>query len=215
LLFACFQRALAEELYRPVVGGAVWDWITSGTVAPMTTLVSRWLANDTWELLGGPLPPAEDCGPAEPASSSREKTKEVLTALPRALASGWAAAASIGGRDPSAWHWGLTHQAVRTHPLGDYLDASLLPPVPMGGDADTIHAGAYKWRQGDPFTAAGLSVYRQVINLADPSAASYVIPGGSSGNPRSPHFADQLSIWAECRRIPMLYPWPDIDAGGC
>jgi penicillin amidase len=49
-----------------------------------------------------------------------------------------------------------------------------------------------------------LSVYRQVIDLADPAAASFVIPGGSSGDPASPHFADQLADWAEHRRIPML-----------
>jgi acyl-homoserine lactone acylase PvdQ len=31
-----------------------------------------------------------------------------------------------------------------------------------------------------------------------------VIPGGSSGDPDSPHFADQLAEWARHRRIPMF-----------
>jgi penicillin G amidase len=48
-----------------------------------------------------------------------------------------------------------------------------------------------------------LSVYRQVVDLADPESASYVIPGGASGDPASPHFADQLTEWAGHRRIPM------------
>jgi penicillin amidase len=55
-------------------------------------------------------------------------------------------------------------------------------------------------------------VYRQVIDLGEVAAAGYVIPGGSSGDPRSPHFADQLAEWASHRRVPMLYLWPDIEA---
>jgi penicillin G amidase len=51
----------------------------------------------------------------------------------------------------------------------------------------------------------GLPVYRQVIDLADPAGASFVIPGGSSGDPASPHFADQLAHWARSRRIPMFW----------
>ena len=56
----------------------------------------------------------------------------------------------------------------------------------MGGDADTIQAAGFGWRPGTPFTVLSLSVYRQVVDLADPAAASFVIPGGSSGDPASP-----------------------------
>ena len=87
------------------------------------------------------------------------------------------------------------------HPLAGTGPFSL---VAMGGDADTIQAGGFGWRQGTAFTVLSLSVYRQVIDLADPATASFVIPGGSSGDPASPHFADQLAEWAEHRRIPML-----------
>jgi penicillin amidase len=73
----------------------------------------------------------------------------------------------------------------------------------MGGDSDTIQAASYGWRRGTPFTVMNLSVYRQVIDLANPASASFVIPGGSSGDPASPHFADQLAEWAARRRIPM------------
>jgi penicillin amidase len=73
----------------------------------------------------------------------------------------------------------------------------------MGGDADTIQAAGYGWRSGSPFTVLSLSVYRQVVDLADPESASYVIPGGASGDPESPHFADQLADWTAHRRIPM------------
>ena len=90
------------------------------------------------------------------------------------------------------------HRAVQVHPL-----AGALPGVPMGGDADTIQAAGYGWRPGSPFTRDHLSVYRQVVDLGAPGSASFVIPGGASGDPDSPHFADQLARWAVHQRIPM------------
>jgi penicillin amidase len=84
------------------------------------------------------------------------------------------------------------------HPL-----AGTFGSVPMGGDADTVQAAGYGWRPGSPFTVTGLSVYRQVVDLAAPGQASFVIPGGASGDPASPHFADQLARWGVHQRIPM------------
>jgi penicillin amidase len=194
LLYACFQRSLAESLYRPLLGKAAWEWVASGTLAPTLSMVRRWLANDTWELLGGPVPPAAH------ASPPGERAVRVLAVVPGALADAWAAAAGHCGPDPALWRWGDVHQVVRTHPLGS---AGVLATVPIGGDADTLQAAGYGWIQGSPFTVTSLSVYRQVVDLADPANASYVIPGGSSGDPDSPHFADQLARWARHARIPM------------
>jgi len=193
LLYACFLRALAEALYRPVLGGETWAWMASGALAPTLSMIRRWLGNDTWELLGGPVPPE-----AGQAADRRERQLRVLAAVPGALAGAWAAAVAAGGLDPRQWRWGATHRAVRVHPL-----AGAFPSVPMGGDADTIQAAAYGWRQGCPFAVSTLSVYRQVVDLADPASASFVVPGGSSGDPASPHFADQLARWAVHQRIPM------------
>jgi penicillin G amidase len=206
LLYACFQRALAEGLYRPLLGSGTWQWVASGTLAPTMTMVRRWLANDTWTLLGGPLPPggAPDSAPgggARDGGARDSRTERVLAAVPAALAGAWADALGHGGPDPARWRWDDVHHAVRTHPVEGF---GPLPPIPMGGDADTIQAAGYGWLRGTPFTVINLSVYRQVVDLADPVGASYVIPGGSSGDPESPHFADQLAEWAEHRRIPMV-----------
>lgn len=187
LLYGCFVRSLAEALYRPVLGDSAWEWVASGTLAPTIQLVRRWLANDTWELLGGAVP-----------ASDGSRAARVLAAVPDALAAAWQAAVRQGGPDPAEWRWGDAHRAVRVHPLGGQF-----PAVPMGGDADTIQAAGFGWVPGTPFTVTSLSVYRQVIDLADPPSASYVIPGGASGDPASPHFADQLALWAQHRRISM------------
>ena len=205
LLYACFQRALAEALYRPVLGAKTWAWVASGALAPMISMVRRWLGNDTWELLGGPVPPAA-AGDADGAKQRRER---VLAALPAALAGAWAAAVREAGPDPAQWRWGDQHRAVRLHPLsGAGVPTELSPDasahsVRMGGDADTIQAAGYRWRQDSPFTVTSLSVYRQVVDLGDPASASFVIPGGASGDPASPHYADQLARWAAHQRIPV------------
>ncbi len=193
LLYACFLRALAEALYRPALGAQTWAWVASGVLAPTLTMMRRWLANDTWELLGGPLPPA-----AAQQADHRERRERVLAAVPGALAGAWAAAVKAGGPQPRRWRWGDVHRAERVHPL-----AGPFPGAAMGGDADTIAAAGYGWRQGSPFTVATLSVYRQVVDLADPASASFVIPGGASGDPASLHFADQLALWAGHQRIGM------------
>ena len=201
LLFGCFQRALADALYRPLLGSASWDWVASGVLAPTISMVRRWLAGDTWELLGGPV--------RDPSDGSRGQ--RVLAEVPGALSAAWSAAVGYGGTDPALWRWGDVHQAVRVHPLAGTLEvAGTLPGVPMGGDADTVQAAGYGWRLGSPFTVTSLSVYRQVVDLADPATASYVIPGGSSGDPDSPHFADQLAEWAAHRRIPMPPGWREV-----
>lgn len=190
LLYACFLRALAEGLYRPLLGGQTWAWMASGTLAPTLSMIRRWLGNDTWELLGGPVPPG--------TASSVARRERVLAAVPGALAAAWSAAVRAAGPDPGRWRWGDVHRASRVHPL-----AGALAGAAMGGDADTIQAAGYAWRQGSPFTVTTLSVYRQVVDLADPAPGSYVIPGGASGDPASPHFSDQFPLWASHQRIAM------------
>ena len=197
LLYGCFLRALAEALYRPLVGTETWNWMVSAVLAPTRSMIARWLGNDTWALLGGPAGAAGAAGQAlADQARAAERRERVLSALPGALAAAWPLAVRAGGPDPGQWRWGDVHQAVPVHPL-----AGPLAGVPMGGDSDTIQAAAYGWRTDRPFTVTNLSVYRQVTDLAEPASASFVIPGGASGDPASPHFADQLARWAVHERI--------------
>jgi penicillin G amidase len=198
LLYGCFRRALVEQLYRPLVGERLWEWMTSGSMPATHTLIQRSLARDTWEFLGAPVPPADRGGPRAGHGPSED-------AIATALKDAWQDASVMAGDDPARWRWGDHHQAVPLHPLQRQMGSRRMhaPPVGMGGDADTVQAAHYGWRRRTPFTVTGLSVYRQVVDLADPATASYVIPGGSSGDPRDPHFDDQWVVWAEHRRLPM------------
>jgi penicillin amidase len=205
LLYSCFQRALAEALYRPLTGHATWEWLVSGDVPTAETHIRRWLANDIWALLGGPLPADRDA-----ASRARDSRREqrVRSVLPAVLAAAWRQAAQAGGTaDGEGWRWDTSHRATAARVIGGQ---QIPAPVGMAGDADTIQASAYGWQPGTPFDVTILSVYRQVVDLATPAAASFVIPGGAAGDPAAAHFADQLPLWAQHQRVPMLFDWPDV-----
>lgn len=199
LLYGCFRRSLAEALYRPLVGEGVWQWLISGSLPPTTLLIRRWFANDIWDLLGGP----------RPAGFSRfemqTRADRVALLVPQALENAWREAISMAGPDPDVWQWGDHHYLVGAHPFSNAWDWSEFNPprVPIGGDSDTIQAAAYGWKPAAPFNVSGLSVFRLVVDMADIPGASWVIPGGSSGDPRSAHFADQLMLWARKHRVSM------------
>jgi penicillin G amidase len=204
LLYGCFVRALAQALYRPLVGDATWAWLVAGDVPTAETHIRRWLANDIWALLGGPVPEVRS---AADLVRDADRERRVRAALPAVLASAWQQAGqAAGGRE---WQWADSHRARAAAVIaGQNVPAA----VGMGGDADTIQAASYGWRVGSPFDVTVTSVYRQVVDLASPATASCVIPGGACDDPSSPHFADQLAEWAGHRRVPMLWDWADVEA---
>jgi acyl-homoserine lactone acylase PvdQ len=42
-----------------------------------------------------------------------------------------------------------------------------------------------------------------IVDLADPQRAQGTYPGGQSGDPQSPHYADQIPIWAAGKYLPI------------
>ena len=111
------------------------------------------------------------------------------------------------GPNPSRWAWGrirplrLRHVLDVRRPL-DRIFA--LGPVPLGGDANTVaQAGV---RPLDPTAnPSAIANHRTVIDLADPERSRYVLCGGQSGNPLSPHYADQFDLWRRGKSVPI--PW--------
>lgn len=210
LLYGCFRRTLAEQLYRPVVGHPTWEWMVSEAVPATGVLIRRSLGRDVWEFLGGPTRP----GPGSP-NGGDGLIPQVLEA---SLREAWDDACTAGGPDPERWRWSDHHRLVPRHPLSslalDWPVRIQATVVPMGGDGDTVQAASYGWRRGAPFQVSGLSVYRQVIDMSDPGRGEWVIPGGASGDPTEAHFDDQMGVWASHKRIPMLYR-PEEVAADC
>ena len=102
------------------------------------------------------------------------------------------------GPSPPYWAWGHLRQLKLEHHLfGKHWllgRAFNLGPMPCGGDQNTIsQAGARPLHPTD-FTH-NMANMRTVFDLADLGKSQFVLCGGQSGNPCSPHFEDQLPLW--------------------
>jgi penicillin amidase len=203
LLYACFRRSVVRTLFAPIVGEAAWKWLASGEQPALGRTVSQWLGNVVWSK-GGEF--------AETAPDGRG----LDAVLPEALAAAWQDATARGGPDPAAWRWSDHHSTAARHPLAamffDQADSLNPSRAAVGGDGDTIQCSGYGFSPGKPFDIDGLSVYRQVVDLADVAHASYVVPGGVCGVPGMPHAADQLEPWRIHERIRMHYDEGDVRA---
>ena len=111
------------------------------------------------------------------------------------------------GADPSAWRWGHIRPLTLKHPVGRsrwLASVYNFPPVPCAGDTNTVfQTGA------DPRDAGGHPLVcpsmRMVLDVGNWDENLFVLPGGQSGNPLSPHYDDQFDLWTQRKGITI--PW--------
>lgn len=110
------------------------------------------------------------------------------------------------------WAWGKLHAFTLRHPLGRGRDWGsrmlnvLLQlnrgPFPHPGDGMTVNVAAYLLSH--PFEPLIGPAYRQIVDMGNLDGSLWSIPGGSSGDPCSPHYSDQLEDWRQGRYHPMF-----------
>jgi penicillin amidase len=199
-IYAALRERLIRDLMTPILGplaAQAFATVRGGGVAHMARLkaqLAEMIRSDDRSL----LPP----GGEWPAM------------LARSLAAALADLRAALGDDMGAWRWGRVHVTRPVHPLAGtfpHLADTLNPPsASVGGDGETVNAGSFVPAAG--YHVDLTSVARYVFDLADWEASAWVVPHGASGRPGSPHRADQLSAWTECRLLPMRFGWDRIRA---
>ena len=106
--------------------------------------------------------------------------------------------------DTAALQWGTVHRARFRHPLSAQYD---LPPASRSGDANTVNATG-----GAGFAQTAGASYREVIDLADFDRSIVTNVPGQSADPRSPHYADLLALWADDKYFPLVYSRARVEA---
>ena len=98
---------------------------------------------------------------------------------------------------PRQWSWGRLHQVELRSGLGQGSGLARLlldrGPEPVGGGSASVNATAWSAPEGYDVTTA--PSMRMVVDLDDLDGSRWVLPGGASGHPASPHYVDQLDTW--------------------
>ena len=118
------------------------------------------------------------------------------------------------GADPANWAWGQIRPLVMRHPLGRRrpLDRIYnLGPVPWGGDTYTVSQASTDL--SDPlYGVMANASMRLVIDVGAWDDSRYVLPGGQSGNPLSPHYDDQFTLWLRGEGVPIAWQADAVEA---
>ncbi|HVR66702.1 MAG TPA: penicillin acylase family protein [Verrucomicrobiae bacterium] len=114
------------------------------------------------------------------------------------------------GDDASNWRWGDAHQARFANALLDrvpLLGSWLFAPLETDGDEYTVNRGTadIDYESDDPVYphVHGASM-RAIFDLADLSNSKFMLAGGQSGNPFSPHYRDLLPRWRDQQYFTMV-----------
>jgi penicillin amidase len=110
------------------------------------------------------------------------------------------------GDDPADWSWRRAHTIELAHPLAAgrpaFAEVANVGPAPLPGSSDTVRNAAGAYERG--FKVVSGAEYRLLVDFAATPAALGVNIAGQSGQPGSPHFADQLEDWAGHGYHPLL-----------
>ena len=101
------------------------------------------------------------------------------------------------GGDEAAWAWGRVRPLTLVHAFGTKPPLDRIwnrGPMAVGGDATTIPQGSVSF-DAPLGNAIGIPNLRAVMDVGDWEASRWILAGGQSGNPLSPHYDDMLPLW--------------------
>ncbi len=122
--------------------------------------------------------------------------------------------------DQKQWQWQNFHKInfdSRLDEVSSWVHSTLgalleVPPVGVGGDADTVNACNVDF-QVEPwlFKCSSGPTVRLLIDMADPDQFFESIPLGQSGHLLSSYRSDQLKSWIEAKPLPVAFSNAQLD----
>lgn len=114
-----------------------------------------------------------------------------------AFVAAYAQMVEMQGEDPTQWSWGSLHTAnFIADPLGymdEYAETFNVTVQANGGDSIV---NATSWGAPD-FAVASLPSMRQILDPGNWDNSQRINTLGQSGDPASPHYADQVEMWRD------------------
>lgn len=112
------------------------------------------------------------------------------------------------GKNIAKWQWGRIHRVEFKHLFsspGSVVNTLLnIGPYGVGGDGTTLMNGEYTFREyNGTIKAMQTEKYKNILgpsmrfiyDFSKPDEYYFVMPGGQSGNPFSPHYKDMTTAW--------------------
>ena len=117
------------------------------------------------------------------------------------------------GNKQSRWKWGKIRPLTINHPVGIKRPLDKVfnhGPFEWGGDANTVsQAASPPW---DPFSRiTTIASMRTVMDVGEWDNSKFVLPGGQSGNPASPHYDDMTELWLQGKGVPIHWTQKSIE----
>jgi penicillin amidase len=111
------------------------------------------------------------------------------------------------GPGSGGWGWGRLRPLVLRHPFGGrrpFDRAFNLGRLACGGDTNTVAQASSPPLDPlcDPLYVGTL---RFAVDVGEWDRSRFVLAGGQSGNPLSPHYADQFEHWRRGEAIPLAF----------
>jgi penicillin amidase len=111
------------------------------------------------------------------------------------------------GEEPGDWAWGSIRPLTLEHPFGGQPVIGKLftrGPYPWGGDSQTV-SQAQRSLKIPTHNPTGIANLRMVLDVGEWENNTFVLAGGQSGNPFSPHYDDQLRLWRKGEGIRLAW----------
>ena len=146
----------------------------------------------------------------EPGTQTRDETLQAsMTAAAQELTSQL-------GSDPTSWRWGdlhtltLTNQTLGQSGIGPIERIFNRGPLNLAGGEATVDATG--WTPAEGFGVDWVPSMRQVIDLSDFDASTWVNLTGASGHAFNPNYEDQTQAWATGTQFPWAFTTAAVEA---